>query len=41
MLNEILFVISIFLTRVVLPVSLTFFLGALLERKLNCAPRGA
>jgi hypothetical protein len=41
MLNEILFVITIFLTRVVLPVSITFILGAMLERKLNRAPRGA
>ena len=35
MLNEILFVTFLFLTRIVLPVALTFALGALLKRVLE------
>ena len=38
MFNEILFVITIFVTRIVLPISVTLFLGSLLERTLR---RGA
>lgn len=41
MFNEILFVATMFLTRVVLPVAVTFAIGALLERKMNRAARGA
>jgi hypothetical protein len=37
MLNEILFVASIFLTRIVLPIAVTLFLGCRLERRLNQA----
>ena len=35
MLSETLFVITLFVTRVVLPIALTLFLGYRLERKLN------
>ncbi len=37
MLNEILFVATIFLTRIVLPIAVTLFLGYRLERRLNQA----
>ena len=33
--NEILFVATIFLTRIVLPITVTLFLGSCLERRLN------
>ncbi len=35
MLNEILFVLAVFATRVVLPILFTLFLGSLIERALN------
>ena len=38
MFNEILFVITIFVTRIVLPIGVTLCLGSLLERTLR---RGA
>jgi hypothetical protein len=37
MLNDILFVATIFITRIVLPIALTLFLGCRLERRLNPA----
>lgn len=37
MLNEFLFVATIFLTRIVLPIAVTLFLGYRLERRLNQA----
>lgn len=35
MLFDVLFVLSIFLTRIVLPIAVTFVLGSLLERALR------
>jgi hypothetical protein len=41
MLNEILFVATLFVIRVVLPVLVTLFLGSVIERKLNHGVRSA
>ena len=35
MLSETMFVITLFVTRVILPIAFTLFLGYRLERKLN------
>ena len=40
MLNDLLFVATIFVTRIVLPIALTLFLGCHLERRLNPARPG-
>ncbi len=41
MLQDILFVIALFVTRMVLPIALTLFLGYRLERKLNQRPHSS
>jgi hypothetical protein len=39
MLNEILFVASLYITRIVLPIIATWILGGVIERALNRAAR--
>jgi hypothetical protein len=41
MLQDILFVIALFVTRMVLPIAFTLFLGYRLERKLNQRPHSS